>query len=217
MTEVIVNSNQPSIRMAFDFAWMTFKKQIGLFTAFMLTFFTLWVVVEVAVVAGQRFGLLLWVIAHLGFFVIFAGLEIGLIRVCLGFQDGKQIHYSEIFRELHLGISFLFVQLAYFVMTLVGFVLFIIPGIYLGTKYALYAFYFADGNSNLKQSFQQSGVVGRGSWWFLFWFSVFIVLLNILGASILGVGLVITVPLSVLMKTSIYRQLRNHQEFKAEL
>jgi hypothetical protein len=207
MANVIVDSNLPSIHKAFDFAWMTFKKQFGLFTAIMLTFLASWVILEVIVVAGQRFGFLLWAIAHLSFFFIFAGLEIGFIRICLASHDGKQIHYVDIFREFHLGISFLFAQLVYLVMVLVGFVTLIVPGLYLGAKYALYAFHFADGYSNLKQSFQESAVIGGGSWWFLFWFSVFIFLLNVLGASILGIGLIITVPLSGLMKASIYRQL----------
>jgi hypothetical protein len=208
MAQVILDSKLPSTRKAFDFAWMMLKKQLGLFTAIMLTFFALWVILEVIVVAGQRFGFILWVIAHLSFFIIFAGMEIGLIRICLAFHDGKEIQYTEIFRDLRFGINFLFVQLVYFVMILVGFVLLIVPGTYLGSKYTLYAFHFADGYSNLRQSFQQSAVISQGSRWFLFWFSVFILLLNILGASILGVGLIITAPLSVLMKTSIYCQLR---------
>lgn len=211
MANVIVEPNLPSIRKAFEFAWMMFKKQSGLFIAIMLTFFALWVILEFIVVAGQRFGFLLWVTAHTVFFIIFASMEIGLIRICLASHDGKQARYSDIFRELHLGINFLFVQLVYFVMILIGFMLFIVPGVYLGTKHALYAFHFADGHSNLKQSFQESALTSQGSWWFLFWFSVFIFLLNILGASILGVGLIITVPLSVLMKTSIYCQLRDSQ------
>jgi uncharacterized membrane protein len=39
--------------------------------------------------------------------------------------------------------------------------------------------------------------------------SIFVVLLvlNVLGASLLGFGLFITVPLSVLMMTAVYRQL----------
>lgn len=203
-----MDSNLPSIRKAFDFAWITLKKQSGLFTAILLTFCASWVILEVIVVAGQRFGLLLWVIAHLSFLVIFAGMEIGFIRICLAMHAGEQIHYSDIFRELHLGFNFLFVQLVYFVMILAGFVLLIVPGAYLAAKYALYAFYFADGYSNVKQSFQQSAVTSQGSWPFLLWFSLLSLLLNFLGASLLGVGLIITIPLSLLMKTSIYCQLR---------
>ena len=208
MSKVIADSNSASIRKAFAFAWMTFKQHAGLFTASMLTFFAAWVILEVIVVKGQRFGFFLWVVAHLSFFFVFAVMEMGFIRICLACHAGKPIHYSDLFREVYLGIHFLFVQLVYFVMILVGFVLLVVPGIYLGVKYALYAFHFADGYSDLKQSFQQSAVTGHDSWWFLFWFSVLMLLLNILGASILGVGLLITVPLSVLMKTSVYRQLR---------
>jgi uncharacterized membrane protein len=93
-------------------------------------------------------------------------------------------------------------------MILADFLLLIVPGAYLAAKHALYAFYFADGYLNLKQSFQRSAATGQGSWSFLLWFSVLILLLNFLGASLLGAGLIITIPLSLLMKTSIYCQLR---------
>jgi hypothetical protein len=199
--------HQASIRKAFDFAWVTFKNRSGLFTAIMLTFLALWVILEVIVVAGQRMGFLLWAIAHLGFVVIFAGLEIGFIRVCLACYDGKQIHYSDIFGELRYGANFLLVQLVYFVMSILGFVFLVVPGAYLSAKYGLYAFHFAEADLNWKGSLQQSAMTSQGSWGFLFWFSLVIFLFNILGASILGIGLLITVPLSVLMKTSIYRQL----------
>ncbi len=97
MAKVIVNSNRPSFHKAFDFAWIMFRKQLGLFTAILLMFFALWVILEVIVVVGQRFGFFLWVVAHLSFFVILAGLEMGLIRMCLAAHDGKQIHYSDLF------------------------------------------------------------------------------------------------------------------------
>jgi hypothetical protein len=208
MADVIVDLNLPSIRKAFDFAWMTFKNQSGLFIAMMLTFFASWVILEAIVVAGQRFGFLLWAIAHLSFFVIFAGLEIGFIRVCLACYDGNQIHYSDISGEFRYGANFLFVQLIYFVMSIIGFVLLVVPGAYLSAKYGLYAFHFAEEDLNRKGSFQQSAMTSQGSRWFLFWFSIVIFLFNILGASLLGIGLLMTIPLSVLMKTSIYRQLR---------
>src|SRR6266496_120943 len=208
MVKVIPNPNLLSMRKAFDFAWITLKNHFGLFTAILLTFFATWVILEFIVVAGQRFGLFLWVMAHLGFFVIFAGMEIGLIRICLAFHDEKQIHYLDLFRELHSGMPFFFVQLVYFATVLIGFVLLIVPGAYLSGKYAFYAFHFAEGDSNLKDSFQQSAITSQGSLWFLFGFSVLLFILNILGASLLGAGLLITVPLSILMKTSIYRQLR---------
>jgi hypothetical protein len=207
MGQLIMNPNPPSIRKAINFAWATYKEHYGLFAAMILTFFASWVVLEVAVVVGQKHGLLLWTVAHLIFFLFFAGLEVGRIQVCLALLDEKQVSYSDIFRGLHLGIKFFAAQSIYLVMVLVGLVLLIIPGIYFGIRYSLFGFYFVEGNSDLKQSFQQSAVTSQGSMRFLLLFFIIIFLLNILGASLLGIGLIVTIPLSVLMTTSIYRQL----------
>jgi uncharacterized membrane protein len=205
----IVKPSLPSISKAFHLAQEVYKEHIGLFTACMSTFFASWVVLEIIVIAGQRFGALLWMAAHLTFFVLFAGMEIGFIHICLMLHDGKQARYLELFRDLRLGVNFLFVQLVYFATVLVSLALLVVPGAYLGIKYTFYAFSFADRNSNLKQSFQQSTVTSQGSMWFLFWFSILILLFNLAGASILGIGLMMTVPVSALMKAFIYRELSN--------
>jgi hypothetical protein len=49
-----------SIRQAFNFAWPIFNKRFGLFTAVLLTVFGAWVALEIVVITGQRFGILLW-------------------------------------------------------------------------------------------------------------------------------------------------------------
>ncbi len=198
----------PSVRDAFDFAWGVFKEHYGLFMGIIMTFFASWVILEVIVIAGQRFGILLWAVAHLGFFILFAGLEVGFIRICLTLQYAKQASYSDVFRGLGLAVKFCAVQLVYILTVLVGLILFIIPGIYFGTRYFLYGFCFADGHPDLRQSFQQSALAGQGLTGFLFRFSLLLLLLNIAGASLLGIGLIVTLPLSVLMKAFVYRQLR---------
>ena len=202
-------TNTPSIRKAFNFASPLFKENFGLFASIMLTFFMAWVILEVLVVNGQPLGLIFWAITHLIFFVIFAGMQVGFMQLCLDLYDGKQVRYADIFSKLNLSINFLFVQLVYLVMVLVGLVLLIVPGAYLGTKYTFYAFTFAEGNPNLKQSFQESAVLSEKSMGFLFWFSMLMLLFNILGASVLGIGLIITLPISLLMKAYIYRHLQS--------
>lgn len=195
--------NIASIRQTFDFAWITFKENFRLLSACVLTFFGSWVVLEVLVIAGQRLGFLWWFAAHLGFFVVFAGLEVGFIKTCLDLHDGKHVVYSDLFRELRLGASFLLIQLIYFVMVFTGLAFLVILGVYLGTKFTFYAYSFADGYPSLKQSFQQSGIITQD----LMWFSIDILLLNIVGTSVLGIGLIVTVPLTTLMKVHVYRQL----------
>jgi uncharacterized membrane protein len=54
-----------------------------------------------------------------------------------------------------------------------------------------------------------------GSKTYLLWILVFLLVLNVLGASLLGIGLFITVPLSVLMMTTIYRQLNTRSRVES--
>ena len=68
------------IRQAFNFAWPIFKKRFGLFTAVLLTIFGAWITLEIVVIAGQRFGILLWIVAHLAFLIFVAGMEVGFLR-----------------------------------------------------------------------------------------------------------------------------------------
>jgi uncharacterized membrane protein len=203
-----VNPLPFSIRKAFDFAWATYKEHYALFAGIILTFFAAWVFLEVIVIAGQKYGLLLWTIAHLSFFLFFAVLEVGFIQVCLALLDEKQVSYSDIYRGLNLGIKFFAVQLVYFLIVLVGLVMLIVPGIYFGTRYSLFGFYLIEENSDLKQSFQQSAATSQNSIGLLFLFFLMVILLNIGCASLLGIGLLVTIPISTLMMGSIYRQLR---------
>ena len=199
--------NQPSIREAFNFARVKLKEHFGLLTACVLTFFGSWVVLEVLVVAGQRLGFVWWLAAHISFFIVFAGLEVGFIRMCLAIHDNDQVVYTDIFQTLHLGGKYLLVQLAYFGIVLVGLILLIVPGVYYGTRFSLYGQVFAEKSFSLKDVFCHSAETGQGTIRFLFWLGATVILLNVGGASILGIGLIITVPLTALMKVHVYRQL----------
>jgi len=199
--------NTNTIRHAFDFGWATFKANFRLLTACVLTFFGSWVILEVLVVAGQRLGFLWWLAAHLSFFVVFAGLEVGFIRMCLAIHDNDQVAYTDIFQALHLGGKYLLVQLAYFGIILIGLVLLIVPGVYYGTRFSLYGQVFAEKSFSLKDVFRHSAEPGQGTMRVLFWLGATVIFLNIVGASILGIGLIVTVPLTTLMKVHVYRQL----------
>jgi len=196
-----------SMRHAFDFAWPAFKKRFGLFTAVLLTIFGAWVVLEIVVIAGQRFGILLWAVMHLAFLIFFAGVELGLLQICRALRDGKAPAFAETFACLPLGPKFLAAQILYLLMVVIGLLLLVVPGVYLGARYALFGFCFADGETNPLRCFQQSAIISKGATSALLWILAALFVLNLLGASLLALGLFITVPLSVLIMTDVYRQL----------
>src|SRR5713226_2558446 len=194
-----------SIRQAFDFAWPTFKKRFGLFTAVLLTILGAWVVLEIVVIAGQRYGILLWAVMHLAFLIFVAGVEVGFLKVCLALYAGAEPTFTDTFRHLALGPRFLAGQMLYLLMVVIGLLLFVVPGAYLGLRYALFGFCMAAGETDLMRSFKRSAILSAGIKVYLLWIFVALFVLNALGASLLGLGLFITVPLSVLMMTAVYR------------
>ena len=204
-----------SIRQAFKIASPILKKRFGLFTAVLLALFGAWVALEIVVIAGQRFGILLWAAAHVAFLIFAAGVEVGFLQICLALCDGGKPTYADAFTQLTLGPKFLAGQMLYLLMIVIGLLLLVVPGIYLGVRYALFGFCLATGETNLMRSFQRSAILSTGSKTYLLWILVFLLVLNVLGASLLGIGLFITVPLSVLMMTTIYRQLNTRSRVES--
>jgi len=196
-----------SMRHAFDFAWPALKKRFGLFTAVLLTILAAWVALEIVVIAGQRFGTLLWTVMHLAFLIFVAGVELGLLQICRALRDGKVPALADTFAHLPLGPKFLAAQILYLLMVVMGLLLLVVPGVYLGARYALFGFCFADGETDLLRCFQQSALLSKDATTGLLWILAGLLILNALGACLLALGLFITVPLSVLMMTDVYRQL----------
>jgi len=58
----------------------------------------------------------------------------------------------------------------------------------------------------LMRTFLQSAILSSGTKMHLLSIFVVLLVLDVLGTSLLGLGLFITVPLSVLMMTAVYRQ-----------
>ena len=202
-----VKHNPISIGQAINFAWPIFKKRYGLFTAILLTMLGAWVALEVVVIAGQRMGILLWAVAHLVFFVFFAGIEVGFLQICLALYDGGEPTFADAFTHLALGPKFLASQMIYLLMVVVGIALLVVPGVYAGGRYALFGFCMVTSEADLIRSFQQSAILSESVKARLLAIYFSLLIINVLGASLLGLGLFVTFPLSVLMMTAVYRQL----------
>jgi hypothetical protein len=195
------------MRHAFDFAWPALKQRFGLFSAVLLTILAAWVVLEIVVIAGQRFGIVLWAVMHLAFLIFFAGAELGFLQICRALRDGKDPAFADTFAYFPLGPKFLAAQILYLVLVVIGLLLLVVPGVYLGVRYALFGFCFAGGETNLLRCFQQSALLSKGATTDLMCVLAALFIFNLLGASLLALGLFISVPLSVLIMTDVYHQL----------
>lgn len=196
------------LRDAVDFAWKTFKYHNRLMMAILLTIFGAWIILEIIVIVGQRFGLVWWTVAHLAFLFVFAGLEAGFVKTCLALYDGEERTFADACASFSLGSKFLAGQILYLLMVLVGLVLFIIPGLHVGARYAFIGLLQVGEQSSLSGSFRGSALLSREHMPSLMGVIGALLLFNLIGACLLGIGLLITIPLSVLTMTGVYKQVR---------
>jgi uncharacterized membrane protein len=97
------------------------------------------------------------------------------------------------------------------VIVFVGFILLILPGIYLATRLKFYLYFILeDENLGPVDALKKSMDVTKGIFWKLFWWNILLALINIGGLLLLGVGLLVTLPVTILAYTHLYRKLSAH-------
>src|SRR5262249_25432135 len=126
--------------------------------------------------------------------------------------DGEAPTYADTFGRLTGGPTFFAAQLLYLGMVVVGLALAVVPGLYLGARFGLVGFCLADGETHLLRAFQRSARLTTGNAIALMAMAGALLVLNGLGASLMGLGLFLTIPLSGLVMAAVYRQLHTSQQ-----
>lgn len=195
-----------SFRAAWQFAWSAYRQYLGLFTALMLLMLAAWVVLEVLVIAGQSLGIVWWAVAHASFLVTFAGLEAALVSACLDLAWGGRSTLAGALRQGIVAPQFLAGQVMYLVIVAIGLALLIVPGLLWASRYSLYGIGIVKG-ARAWPSFEHSADIIAGRWPRMLGLLGGLLLFNLLGACLLGLGLLVTVPVSALALAAVYQQL----------
>jgi uncharacterized membrane protein len=178
---------------------------------FFITLFVI-VILTVAVISGLRIAtahahtLLLAFVLWLLQTVIDLVIGIGLIQITLKFIDNKKPKYKDLFYYQPI-VNYFLVALLTGLIVLGGFILLIIPGIYFALRLKFAVYLVIDKNLGPVEAIKKSWKITKGNVWNLFFFGILLGLINILGFICLIVGLFITIPLSMLATTFVYRKL----------
>jgi membrane-anchored glycerophosphoryl diester phosphodiesterase (GDPDase) len=199
---------QLTLSAAWSWAWDMLKQHFPLFLAIQLVLFGAWILLELAVIGGQRLGIVWWATSHLAFLLFAAAVKIGLLRVCLRLRDGHPAAVGDAFTMLRDGPRFFVAQLCFALMVLAGFLLLIVPGFYLAARFGFFGFALAEGGRGVVPPLRASWRLTDGSALRLALLLFGLVLFNVLGACFLGIGLLLTAPLTLLMLAALYRQLQ---------
>jgi uncharacterized membrane protein len=190
-----------SIRETIKYGWNKSKENLEL-----VLFSTLLVLALGAIVSGfQGHGpSLLFTLIGVIFSII---IRIGYTKIFLRMYDGEKPSFSDIFKEYGLFWKYLGVSILYGLTVLGGLILIIIPGIYWAVRFSFSPLIVVDTRSRIIASMKESYAITKGKFWKLLGFWIVMGLLNILGAIIFGIGLLVSVPVTLFASIYVYRTL----------
>jgi uncharacterized membrane protein len=137
-----------------------------------------------------------------------ATLSLGLAKIYLRYRDGERPVFENLFDGLAHVHKFLGAHIIASVAVFMGLLLLIIPGIMFLIRLWFIGFVIVDTKVGPLEAIQQSWDISRGRTFDLFLLFLLLCGLNLLGLICLGVGVLITMPISGLALAHIYRVLK---------
>jgi hypothetical protein len=194
-----------SIVEALEFGWHKTRQHSGLLFQVLLSLFALQVVS--AIVGKVLEHTAVGFFASLGLVVLSVWMSAGATRIILRLAGGHATHLSDLLPPAKLVWHFFCASVLAGLAILAGFALLILPGVFLLVRLSMVRFAVLDG-ADIVGSLRRSWHETHGHFWRLLGFFLALVGLNVIGAILFIVGLLITIPVSVLAYAHVYLKLK---------
>lgn len=140
-------------------------------------------------------------------FLVSAWLTPGYLKLLLSYHDGNKLPIVEIFKQYRYFWRVLGATIILGLGTVIGLVLFIVPGIYFALTFAFTLHCIVDKDLGIIDAMKKSAELTRGVKLSLFGFGLTSLGIIILGALCFGVGVFVAAPVVWLGVIFIYRKL----------
>lgn len=200
-------SRQFSKKEAIRFGWETFKKNYKFIIPFFIAAYAVAMIPGMIAGSLQRDSQFVAFLLQVIGWIINLVVSIGIIRVSLKFYDKEKPFFSDLWTLYPLTLNYLFGSLLYGIVVAVGLVLLVIPGIFFALKFMFYSYYIVDKKRGPVDAIKDSSTITTGVKINLLLFASLVAMINILGALALGIGLLVTIPVSSLATAYVYRKL----------
>jgi uncharacterized membrane protein len=132
---------------------------------------------------------------------------IGLIRIQLNIIDNKTAEFAQLFKSEGKFWKYFGGIILYGLIIIGGLILLIVPGIYWAIKYQFVSQLIVDKNLGPIEALKVSGKITEGYKYWLLGFGIILGLINIATIFTLLLGLIITIPVTVMAHMYVYREL----------
>ncbi len=176
--------------------WEMFRGNVGEFVGFTLIIFAVWV-------ASSLFdgG------SSLLFSAVAAPLYAGYSIVAFRLSSDQPFRFNDFFRGFNYFLPLFLASLASTLLVSIGFVLLLLPGIYLAIGYMFTTFLVIDYRMEFWQAMETSRNIISRNWFSFFGFALVLFVLNVFGALALGVGLLVTIPVTSCAAAIAYKDI----------
>jgi uncharacterized membrane protein len=193
----------------FSRGWEIFKQKAPLFILFTLLLFIIQVVIAVLPypLGSNSDEPVPGGILNFAFNVITPALTAGYYFVAFQLARGRDAVFGDFFLGCNKFLPIFLTALVAGILTAIGFVLLILPGIYLAVAYLFAQPLVIDKSADFWQAMETSRKLITKKWFSFFGLLLLLFLLNLAGAIVLGIGLLVTVPLSVCIISAAYEDI----------
>lgn len=194
-----------SIKEAFGSAWSAFKRHAWMLVG--ATAFIGGVSLVGNMIIGDDTGILSFILS-VALALATWWFSLGFIRMGLLVHGGGTPVFKMLFGESwDRTWKYAVASIVTSVIVIVGLVLLIVPGIIAQVMLSLSVFFILEKGSGPVEALKESRRMTKGKRWDLFLFFVVAVLLNIAGAIPMGLGLLVTVPVTLLAFVHVYKKI----------
>ena len=176
--------------------WELFKRYPGGFIGFSLVYFLIQIALAIIPFLGWVASAALSPVLLIGCFIVSAKM-----------LQGHSPQFGDFFLGFRFFLPLLLTALVGGLLTGGGWLLLIIPGIYLMVGYLFAASLVVDRRLDFWPALESSRTAVNPIWFGMFGFFLLLVLVNLLGVIALGVGLLISLPVSSCALTAAYADL----------
>lgn len=195
-----------SIREAVRFGWHKTRAHSGVLFQAMFALFALEIIgAMVDSVLGERAEAYL---AHALLTVVSVILSAGFTLITLKLARGQHASWRQLIPPAPLVWTYFLASLLVMLIVVGGLILLIVPGIYLLLRFCMVSFAVIDGAS-VRESLRRSSKMTEGIKWRLLGFLLVMAALNIVGAALLVVGLLVSVPVTAIAFAHLYDKLKH--------
>lgn len=123
-------------------------------------------------------------------------LTAGFFIVAFQLIKKQPTQFGDYFKGFNYFVPLVLANILVSILIAIGSALLVLPGLYLAVAYVFTVPIILDRRVNFWQAMESGRKIVTKKWFSFFWFILVLVFINLLGVIMLGIGLLVTIPLS---------------------